>query len=107
MVKRSVALVLLCVGALFAMSVSIAQADTGEIVQPQNNPPTAADGWQAATCTTDEPAAGKHCSPENPSFFTQAGGHPPIGFTQYTIAHEESTGALTPSGIPIATEPLK
>jgi hypothetical protein len=80
----------------------LAQADTGNIIEEQSNPPTAADGWQAATCTTDTP----QCSPSEPNFFTQAGGHPTIGFTQYTIKHGESTGNVEPLGFPIPTEPI-
>jgi hypothetical protein len=100
MVRRSVAfLVLLCVGALFALP-AMASADTGEIVEPQGTPATNADGWQAGTCLTDEPVPGEpevHCGPQTgPAFATQAGGHPPVGFTQYTIQHEE----ITPTPIP-------
>jgi hypothetical protein len=88
MVRRSVALMLLCVGALLALSVSMAQADTGNIIEPQKNPATNADGWQAGTCLTNEPAAGVKCGPQTgAAFFTKAGGHPPIGFTQYIIRH--------------------
>jgi hypothetical protein len=99
MVRRSVALVLLCIGVLYAVP-AMASADTGEIVEPQGNPPTNADGWQAGTCLTDEPVAGEpkvHCGPSTGgAFFKQAGGHPPVGFTQYTIQHEP----VTPSGLP-------
>jgi hypothetical protein len=101
MVKRSVALVLLCVGALFAVP-GLASADTGEIIEPQLEPPTAANGWQAASCSTDEPVLGEEkikCSPETPGvLFRQAGGHPPIGFTQYTIQHT--------TVVPEAVEPI-
>jgi hypothetical protein len=42
-------------------------------------------GWQAGTCTTDVPI----CSVDTPSqFFTQAAGHPPVGFTQIIVRHE-------------------
>jgi hypothetical protein len=65
-------------------AVPVAQADTGDIIEPQNDPPTVANGWQAGVCTTDTP----RCSPETPgNFFLQAGGHPPRGFTQYIIRH--------------------
>lgn len=68
-------------------AVPVARADTGDIIEPQNEPPTAENGWQAATCTTDEPT---QCSPETPGlFYTIAGGHTPIGFTQYIIQHNE------------------
>jgi hypothetical protein len=82
MPKRSLAL-LLCLGALLAMPV-MAQADTPDILAPQNDPSTAADGWQAGTCNEPE------CVPESPDpvFFTQAGGHPPFAFTQYTVKQE-------------------
>src|SRR6185295_12636206 len=85
------------------LAVPVAQADTGNIIEPQHDPPTAADGWQAATCTTDTPK----CSPSEPNFFVQAGGHPPIGFTQYTIQHEETTGNVEPGAIPIPISPIK
>ncbi len=68
------------------LAVPVAQADTGNIIEKQNEPPTAADGWQAGTCTSDT-VPGK-CSPSTPGqFFKQAGGHPPVGFTQYIIRH--------------------
>jgi hypothetical protein len=111
MVKRSVALVLLCVGALFAMP-ALAQADTGEIIEPQLEPPTAANGWQAASCSTDEPVVGEpkiKCSPETPgALFRQAGGHPPIGFTQYTIQHTTvAPGAVEPIAAPLEGHTIK
>lgn len=96
MAKRSLALLLLCLGALLAMPV-LAQADTTDIIEPQHNPPTNEDGFQADTCITDEPAPGVHCGPQTPgAFFTLAGGHPPIGFTQYIIQHEGVTPLPSP-----------
>lgn len=107
MAKRSLALLLLCLGALLAMPV-LAQADTTDIIEPNTEPPNAANGFQAGTCTTDEPEPSKKCSPETPdAFFKTAGGHPPIGFTQYIIQHDESTGNIEPAGIPIPTSPIK
>jgi hypothetical protein len=79
------------------VAVPAAQADTGDIIAPQNVPHTAADGWQAITCVTDTP----ECSPQSPStqFSVQAGGHPPIAFTQYTIKQEEfELGKTVPIG---------
>lgn len=93
MAKRSLALLLLCLGALLAMPV-LAQADTTDIVEPNHEPPTAKDGWQAGTCISDAPV---QCSPETPElFFKQAAGHPPVGYTQYLVKHGEITG--TPFG---------
>lgn len=77
-----------------------AQADTTEIIEPQLEPPTALNGWQAASCSTDEPVLGEpkiKCSPQTPgALFKQAGGHPPLGFTQYTIQHEPITPLPSP-----------
>jgi hypothetical protein len=104
MAKRSIALLLMCLGVLLALPM-LAQADTGNIIEPQHEPPTAKDGWQAGTCTSDEPTK---CSSETPSlFYTLAGGHPPIGYTQYIIQHEETTGKIEPAGIEIPTSPIK
>jgi hypothetical protein len=94
------------------LAVPVAQADTGNIIEPQTKPnPTAKDGWQAATCTTDEPVIGEplvKCSPDKPSYFVEAGGHPPIGFTQYIIQHEEGgTANVEPAGVPIPVSPIK
>jgi hypothetical protein len=86
---------LLIAAAVMALSlfvISTAQADTGDVIEPQHEPPTAADGFQAATCyenQEEENPAKPFCSPETPDlFFTQAGGHPPVGFDQYIVRHE-------------------
>jgi hypothetical protein len=104
-------LIAFAVMALALLAIPAAQADTGNIIEAQNEPPTAKDGWQAGTCTTDEPVGGEpkiKCSPQTPgAFFKTAAGHPPIGFTQYIIQHEESTGKVEPAGIEIPTSPLK
>ncbi len=93
MVRRSIVVLMLCLGSVFAMS-SLAWANTNDIVEPQSDPPTNADGWQAGTCLINEPVAGVKCGPNTgAAFFTQAGGHPPIGFTQYIIQHEPITEA--------------
>jgi hypothetical protein len=63
-----------------------AQADTQDIIQPQNNPPSAQDGWQAGTCTTDSPV---ECTPETKGlFYTQAAGHPQVGLTQFIVKNK-------------------
>jgi hypothetical protein len=76
-----------------------AQADTGDIIEAQHDPPTAADGFQAGTCTTDLTWPNQ-CSPITPEiFFKQAAGHPPIGFTQYAVKlFEPEAGKQIPVG---------
>lgn len=96
MVRRSIALVLAAMGMLLALS-GAAYADTTDIIQPQNE--TADQGFQAGTCTQElNPAPPpENCTVVTPDiFFTTAGGHPTVGFTQYTIEHEP----FAPSGIP-------
>jgi hypothetical protein len=90
MARRLIAFVVMSVWLVAA--VSVAQADTGDIIAPQNDPPTVNDGWQAGVCTEDPIA--DQCKPEDPvsRFFRVAGGHPPIGFTQYIVKQEEIGG---------------
>jgi hypothetical protein len=102
MVRRLIACAVMALWLVAA--VPVAQADTGNIIEPNTKPATAKDGWQAATCNADEPTK---CSPNNPDYFVEAGGHPPIGFTQYTIQHEETTGKVEPVGVTIPTSPIK
>jgi hypothetical protein len=92
--------------ALFAAA---ARADTPEIIEPQNEPPTAANGWQAASCTEDEPSPGVKCSPETPgALFRQAAGHTPSGFTQYTIQHTTvAPGLVEPLVKPVEGRTIK
>src|SRR4051794_21490511 len=87
--------------------VPVAQADTQNIIEPQHEPPTAADGWQAGTCIEDAPPI--FCSPETPELFLKtAGGHPPMGFTQYIIQHEPVTPLPSPPFPPgSALAPIK
>jgi hypothetical protein len=102
--KRSLALLILCLAALLPLSLSAAAvADTGDVLEPQHEPPTPADGWQAGTCYENQvgevpetPIPTKPVDPTKPFcspvtsgiFFTQAGGHPPFGFDQYIVQHE-------------------
>jgi hypothetical protein len=61
-------------------------AKAADIIEEQHHPHTAADGWQAGTCKTEAPTT---CSVDTPEqFFTQAAGHPPVGFTQFIVKHE-------------------
>jgi hypothetical protein len=93
-------LIAFAVMALFVLSVPVAQADTGDIIEKQNTPPTAADGWQAATCTIDSEA--EQCSAGTPGqFFKQAAGHPPFAFTQYTVKQKEVIVEGTPRLVPV------
>jgi hypothetical protein len=95
LIRRSIALAMTALGMLLAASV--AQADTQDIIEgPQSGKPEAvANGWQAGTCTTDEPEAGKKCSAVTPgAFFKTAGGHPPVGFTQYIVRHTVTVPGL-------------
>ena len=81
----------LCLGAFAGPA--LAGADTGDIIAPQNSPSDAADGWQAGTCSAEP------CSPDTPGlFFTQAAGHPPVGFTQFIVKHVNGIGTETPVG---------
>jgi len=93
MAKRSVALLILCLGALLALP-AFAAADTTDIIQPQSE--TSDQGFQAGTCTQEQ-EAGKNCSVETPTiYYTTAAGHPPIGFTQYTIKHKPFVPLTSP-----------
>jgi hypothetical protein len=96
MAKRSLALLLMCLGAFCALP-SIAAADTFDAIEPQHEPPTSKDGFQAGSCYQNQlgevpgvvDSSKPYCSPETPGlFFTQAGGHPPIAFDQYIVRHE-------------------
>jgi hypothetical protein len=92
-----IAVAVMAFSAVFA--VPMAQADTGDIIQEQHDPPTAEDGFQALTCDTDVPK----CSPESPKeqFFLQAAGHPPIGFTQYIVKQKEVEVEATQRIVPV------
>jgi hypothetical protein len=58
-------------------------AQAVDIIEAQSE--TAQAGWQAGTCKSDAPT---ECSPETKTqFFTQAAGHPPVGFTQIITKH--------------------
>lgn len=102
MTRRSIAFVVMSLWLVLA--VPVAQADTGDIIEPQLEKPNKAnDGWQAGTCTKDEIA--EQCTPESPisQFFRTAAGHPPIGFTQYIVKQEEfAPGLFRPIG-PVKT----
>lgn len=65
----------------------LARASTGDIIAPSDpHEPKVDSGWQAGTCTSD---AGP-CSVATPlQFFEQAAGHPPVGFTQFIVKHNE------------------
>jgi hypothetical protein len=111
MARRSIALLLTCLGVLWALP-ALAVADTGDIIEPQDE--TAEAGFQAGTCTENKEAAppNKLCSVDTPDiFFNKAGGHPPVGFTQYIIKHGEELdptfGLLKPVEEPLADRTIK
>jgi hypothetical protein len=84
MARRLIAFAVMAVWLVLA--VPAVQADTQDLLAPQNEPPTAKDGWQAGNCTTETPTK---CSPETPErFYRLAAGHPPFGFTQYILTHK-------------------
>jgi hypothetical protein len=99
MVRRSIALLAMCLGVLLVVP-ALAQADTQDIIQPQNE--TKDQGFQAGTCTENkegELETGEPCSPTTSNlFYKTAGGHPPKGFTQYIIEHEPITEFPPSSG---------
>jgi hypothetical protein len=67
---------------ILALSAQAALANPN-IIESQT-PESPNMGWQAGTCTTDTPT----CSVNTPEqFFTQAAGHPPVGFTQIIVRH--------------------
>jgi hypothetical protein len=83
----------LLVLAAISASPAAALADTGDIIAPQNNPHTAADGWQAGVCTSDVPP----CSPTTDNqFSTPAAGHPQVGFTQFIVKNEPLIPVVAP-----------
>jgi hypothetical protein len=100
MARRS--LIAVAVMAFFAVFAAPGvNADTGNIVEPQGQTPETKNGFQAGTCYSDEPVK---CSSETPElFFTQAGGHPPIGFTQYIIRHSTVVPGVVE---PVEEDPL-
>jgi hypothetical protein len=117
MTKRSLALLLLCLGVLAAWPV-MAQADTTDIIESQEETFEKENGFQSGTCFENQvgedgdqtkPDPGKpYCSGETPEiFFTQAAGHPPFGFTQYIIQHENGTGKIEPIEVEVPTKPIK
>jgi hypothetical protein len=91
--KRAIA-AFAAVAAIAALPAAAA-ADTGDVIAPQNDPPSASDGWQAGTCSAEP------CSPDTkPLFFTQAAGHPQFGFTQFIVKHSTTVQNVieTPEG---------
>jgi hypothetical protein len=79
--------------AAFGLSVAPA-AGAVDVVEGQNG--TASEGWQAGVCTTDLPI---QCSPETAGqYFTQAAGHPAVGFTQIIVKHSTVGPLKTPAG---------
>ncbi len=83
MATRPLLLIAIALLASVTFPCATALAATGDIISPQNE--TAADGWQAGTCTTDTPG----CSVDTPDqFFKNSAGHPQVGFTQFIAKHQ-------------------
>jgi len=104
MARRTIAVLATALGMLLATA-AVAVADTGDIVEPQNQTPESKNGFQAGTCTVNQEAEAPKafCSAETPGLFhTQAGGHPPVGFTQYIIRH----GVTAPGVVEPVVEPI-
>jgi hypothetical protein len=71
---------------LLLLGLAPAPASAVDIIEDEL-PETVDSGWQAGTCTIDAP----ECSIDTPKqFFTQAAGHPPVGFTQIIVRHNAS-----------------
>jgi hypothetical protein len=89
MVRRLIAVAVMALAV--AVLAPVAVADTGNIIEPQFDPPNAAkSGFQSATCNKEDEPPATLCSEETPErFFKTAAGHPVIGFTQYIIRHGE------------------
>lgn len=114
--KRGPVGLLVLTAAFLVLAVgAVARADTGDVIEPQNEPPTSKDGWQAGTCyenqveedPTKTDLTKPFCSPETPSlFFTQAGGHPPFGFDQYIVRHETVVPGVIEPLIEDPSDPL-
>jgi hypothetical protein len=121
MAKRSLAVLVLCLGALTLSLSATAVADTGDVIEPQHEPPTPADGFQAGTCYENQvgevpetPIPTKPVDPSKPFcssatpeiFFTQAGGHPPFGFDQYIVRHETVVPGVVEPLVEDPSDPL-
>jgi hypothetical protein len=114
--KRGPVGLLVLTAAFLVLAVgAVARADTGDVIEPQHEPPTSKDGWQAGTCyenqveedPTKTDLTKPFCSPETPGlFFTQAGGHPPFGFDQYIVRHETVVPGVIEPLIEDPSDPL-
>jgi hypothetical protein len=65
----------------------VAAVPAGAVDIIEEKPETVEAGWQAGTCTDEIP---QPCSVATPNqFFTQAAGHPHVGFTQIIVKHSQ------------------
>jgi hypothetical protein len=90
-------------GSVFAVVLTVvmafgAAASSAQIIGPQDpNDPQVDSPWQAGTCKADPPPPGQCSVATSTLFYEEAGGHPPKGFTQFIINHEENpTNPLLP-----------
>ncbi len=94
--KKTSARLGILIAAIAALSIPLAAPAQGaDIIEAQSE--TAAAGWQAATCKTGTDLT---CSPATKDqFFTQAAGHPGVGFTQFIVKNSPGLlGNETPVG---------
>lgn len=96
--RRSAGILGVVSSALAAAALSLAivapTAGAVDIIEAQSE--TAEAGWQAGTCN---PLTDNTCSPATKGqFFTQAAGHPGVGFTQFIVKHTLALGTDMPVG---------
>jgi hypothetical protein len=111
MARRLVTVAMVAMG-FGVFGVPFTSADTQDIIEPQFDPPNAAQsGFQSGTCEEDVPVPppGIFCSEETDErFYATAAGHPPMGFTQYFIQHAPFTPLPSPPFPPgSVTAPIK
>ena len=71
--------------AVLVLALGATPAGAADIIAPQNDPPTADDGWQAGTCKSEAP----ECSVDTKTqFFETSGAHPQFGFTQIIVKND-------------------
>ncbi len=111
MARRLVLVAMVAMG-FGVLAAPVALADTQDIIEPQMGPPNEdKSGFQSGTCIEDVPPAIFCTAKTADRFYKLAGGHPPIGYTQYIIQHSEigptPFGTLMPIDPPIENRSIK